>query len=653
MISLIALDGCERYDDSALWNEMKSQAARIVALEAWQATVNTNIYALQNIVAALEENDYVTSVEQFAVPSPGGYYIHFTKSPQATILNGEQGKQGVTPQIGGKDSLGIYYWTLNGEFIEVDGIKLPITGDKGDKGITPQLHVNPDTDYWEVSYDGGASWTSLDVKATGPQGPMGDAIFASSGVDNSSPDYVLFTLADGVAIKVPRYSETPRLLTFGFSVSGNTLGLAFNATCTVKENAITIVVPHAEVPHLLQKKLVPEFTFEGAAVLIGDAPQESGKDSVDFASPVEYIVQGQNGGSITYTVKVLSPTGFPILSVNTSDHAAILSQDDYVDGDIRILGDMATDIFSDDISIKTATQRLRYGNYRIKLGEKLEILDMPADTSWVLLAHVPMFVDAPMRHVEFFKNGIYQGTYVAVPGTYLPGKAAKPSTYLKFFKHAINDISELDFYCTLMGYDGIELDLHYFSEKPVYHDDPSLAQPFEPFANALKENKKLNYQIDLTHNQYLNKDNISNALDPILAMLPRYPKTVFFETSDTLVAQYLQQRGYQVVFWVNPFLPLKPLNIEWTRLLSKLFAISFERSNYEHICENFADLSKWVYIWDVQSIDDHLKSGEWEMIMGLGTAENMPQILLDKTVKAVLLEEDLYPPSVKISKKNY
>lgn len=39
--------------------------------------------------------------------------------------------------------------------------------------VTPQLRINADTNYWEVSYDNGATWKSLEVKATGENGQNG------------------------------------------------------------------------------------------------------------------------------------------------------------------------------------------------------------------------------------------------------------------------------------------------------------------------------------------------------------------------------------------------------------------------------------------------------------------------------------------------
>lgn len=57
----------------------------------------------------------------------------------------------------------------NGKFNGKDGAK----GDKGDTGTTPQLKIGEDN-LWHVSYDNGATWVSLGVKATGDTGAAGE-----------------------------------------------------------------------------------------------------------------------------------------------------------------------------------------------------------------------------------------------------------------------------------------------------------------------------------------------------------------------------------------------------------------------------------------------------------------------------------------------
>ena len=47
-------------------------------------------------------------------------------------------------------------------------------GSDGQDGITPKLRINADTNEWEASYDNGATWTSLGIKATGDNGIQGE-----------------------------------------------------------------------------------------------------------------------------------------------------------------------------------------------------------------------------------------------------------------------------------------------------------------------------------------------------------------------------------------------------------------------------------------------------------------------------------------------
>ena len=231
----------KEYDDSALWNDLNSLEARVAKLEELCKQMNTNISSLQTIVSALQSNDYVTGVTPITKDGEIiGYTITFKKSQPITIYHGEDGKDGKdgkdgqngkdgqTPNIGvKKDVDGIYYWTLNGEWlldengnkIKAQGIdgKDGVNGTNGDDGtngqdgvdgITPQLKI--ENDYWYISYDNGKSWEKLG-KATGEDGVNGtngedgDSMFTN--IDTTSSDeYVIFTLSDGTQIKLPTWS---------------------------------------------------------------------------------------------------------------------------------------------------------------------------------------------------------------------------------------------------------------------------------------------------------------------------------------------------------------------------------------------------------------------------------------------------------------
>ena len=53
---------CTRFDDSAIWEELLNHRERIEKLEAECNRLNSNIYALQVILEAIQSKDYVTDI---------------------------------------------------------------------------------------------------------------------------------------------------------------------------------------------------------------------------------------------------------------------------------------------------------------------------------------------------------------------------------------------------------------------------------------------------------------------------------------------------------------------------------------------------------------------------------------------------------------
>lgn len=231
----LLLFGCsDKYDDSALRNDLNDLENRVAKLEELCKQMNTNISSLQTIVTALQSNDYITSVTP--ITNDGkivGYTITFAKNNSITIYNGtdgkdgvdgsngEDGKDGVTPTIGVKqDTDGVYYWTLNGDWLKDDkGNKIKAEGTdgkdgadgsggedgtNGKDGVTPKLEIREG--YWWISYDNGTNWTQLG-KATGEDGKDGtdgkdgSSIFKSVTEDDEN---VYFTLADDTIITIPK-----------------------------------------------------------------------------------------------------------------------------------------------------------------------------------------------------------------------------------------------------------------------------------------------------------------------------------------------------------------------------------------------------------------------------------------------------------------
>ena len=260
---------CNRYDDSPIWSELQDLKDRIARLEALCKTMNSNISALEDIVAALQDNDYITDI--YPLTENGvelGYKISFSKSGSITIYHGSDGlpgqdgadgtdgadgSDGHTPSIGvRKAEDGIYYWTLDGEWLlDADGYKIPTTGkdgadgedgtdgtdgadgsdgtdglpgapgepgQDGADGITPLLKI--EDNYWYISYDNGASWNKLytavgDKGADGADGTDGapgkDGTSFFQSVDTSDPNYLTLILSDGTQIKIPTWKAFEEL----------------------------------------------------------------------------------------------------------------------------------------------------------------------------------------------------------------------------------------------------------------------------------------------------------------------------------------------------------------------------------------------------------------------------------------------------------
>ena len=201
-----------------IWDAIDGLDSRVTKLEELCKEMNTNITSLQTIVDVLQSNDFITSVVEIKKDGKVvGYTITFGKHDPITIYhgqdgkdgqngtngkdgqdgangkdgqNGADGKDGITPVIGvAQDTDGVYYWTLNGEWLLDDnGNKLPVSGKDGKDGangadgkdgqdgadgkdgITPLLKI--ENGYWYISYDNGATWTESG-KATGDNGKDG------------------------------------------------------------------------------------------------------------------------------------------------------------------------------------------------------------------------------------------------------------------------------------------------------------------------------------------------------------------------------------------------------------------------------------------------------------------------------------------------
>ena len=238
----LLLFGCgDKYDDSALRNDLNDLENRVTKLEELCKQMNTNISSLQKIVDALQDNLSISKVEQIS----DGYIIHFSDGSTATIKNGKD--SGDAPVIGVKqDTDGCYYWTLDGKWLTdekgnkvkaqgtdgkdgvdgedgndgidgedgVDGTN----GKDGKDGITPQLKI--ENGRWMLSMDNGKTWTDIG-QATGADGADGeDGVDGKDGTNGifksvrEDDDNVYFTLEDDSVITIPKSDNSKFAIAF-------------------------------------------------------------------------------------------------------------------------------------------------------------------------------------------------------------------------------------------------------------------------------------------------------------------------------------------------------------------------------------------------------------------------------------------------------
>ena len=136
---------------------------RVSALEERVSTLEAKAQANADAIAQLVKASEKAVTIQPVTATENGYLIKFSDGTEAVISNGE------TPLIGIAEVDGVYYWTINGEFLLQNGEKVPVTGKDGQDGengkdgqdgATPQFKI--ENGKWYCSFDG-ETWTEVPV----------------------------------------------------------------------------------------------------------------------------------------------------------------------------------------------------------------------------------------------------------------------------------------------------------------------------------------------------------------------------------------------------------------------------------------------------------------------------------------------------------
>jgi len=204
----IALIGCAKeYDDTTIKSDVKTIKDQITKIQDDIRSINSQIAGLTSTIEEWKKGGYVQSIQE--LPDKTGYTITFVGGKTVTLYHGTNGKNGTNGENGqtgptgptgktgndGKtpslklDTDNNYYWAIDGEFILVDGAKVPAT-------VVPVFSVNANGDLIMTI---GSKETNLG-HVKGEDGISGDSMFEKI---EPGEEAVVFTLKDGSSFSIP------------------------------------------------------------------------------------------------------------------------------------------------------------------------------------------------------------------------------------------------------------------------------------------------------------------------------------------------------------------------------------------------------------------------------------------------------------------
>ena len=197
----LLLAGCAKeYDDTSLKNDVASLKSQLEQLRNDISSLNGQITGLTATIDQWKSGGYVQSIQELSDKS--GFTITFVGGKTVTLYHGAKGDPGDpgnpgdpgTPGQDGKtpslkmDTDGVFYWTIDGEFILVDGKKVPAN-------VVPVFSVSDEGDLIMTI---GEQTTNLG-HVKGGDG-AGDALFEKI---EPGEEAVVFTLKGGETFSIP------------------------------------------------------------------------------------------------------------------------------------------------------------------------------------------------------------------------------------------------------------------------------------------------------------------------------------------------------------------------------------------------------------------------------------------------------------------
>lgn len=185
----LLIQGCSKYDDSALWKQVDEAQKQVTQLKESLSQLKGQI----ELLAAAKSGGVITSVTENA---DGGVTISYltAEGTAGTAVLAKDGEQAEADIIGTKEEGGVLYWTITsgGKTViltDADGAKIPVAG------RTPGITADKDG-YWMVNGIYVLDADGNKVKSSGHKASLiGSAVKNEDGT-------VTLSLADGTKLTV-------------------------------------------------------------------------------------------------------------------------------------------------------------------------------------------------------------------------------------------------------------------------------------------------------------------------------------------------------------------------------------------------------------------------------------------------------------------
>lgn len=290
LVSVLVLffTGCQEYDDTEIKGRVDNLESQVTELRLLVEKINSNLTSLVTAVDALNNQDQIVSVEK--LPAGNGYTITFKKSGTITIYNGEKGLDGKngTDGLDGKDGKspvisisqdfdGKYYWTLDGEWLLVNGQKVPATAEV----TVPKIKVEDGKFLFSTN---GTDWVVI-----GDAGTSGIGLIKNvrEDVENNS---VIIELSD-------REIVIPKGQNFALVIKADEIGIKAGETVNVEYSLISA-----------DNAIVRALPENGYTVKVNPISATKGQLSITAPSPVvdaSILIVAVNGNGVM-SGKILS-----------------------------------------------------------------------------------------------------------------------------------------------------------------------------------------------------------------------------------------------------------------------------------------------------------------------------------------------------------